>query len=42
MGLRDWKKTKKANGVKAAWFLANSTNVVDMAFYLVGAPVEII
>lgn len=32
---------KKAEGVKDAWFLANSTHVVDLAFYLAGAPSEI-
>jgi predicted dehydrogenase len=31
---------KKAEGVKDAWFLANSTHVVDLAFYLGGAPSE--
>lgn len=29
---------QKAEGVKASWFLANSTHVADMAFYLGGAP----
>lgn len=29
---------KKAVGVKEAWFLANSTHVVDLAFYLGGKP----
>ena len=28
----------KAPGVKEAWFLANSTHVVDLAFYLGGKP----
>lgn len=32
---------KKAKGVKDSWFLANSTHVVDLAFYLGGAPSEI-
>jgi len=32
---------KKAEGVKKKWFLANSTHVVDMAFYLGGLPKEI-
>lgn len=27
--------------VKAAWLLANSSHVIDLAFYLAGAPVEI-
>jgi len=31
----------KAKGVKENWFLANSTHVVDMAFYLGGKPQEI-
>lgn len=31
----------KAPGVKEHWFLANSTHVVDMAFYLGGYPKEI-
>lgn len=31
----------KAEGVKEKWFLANSTHVVDMAFYLGGKPKEI-
>jgi len=31
----------KAEGVKEKWFLANSTHVVDMAFYLGGKPTEI-
>jgi predicted dehydrogenase len=31
----------KADGVKEKWFLANSTHVVDMAFYLGGNPKEI-
>jgi predicted dehydrogenase len=29
------------NRVKNSWFLANSTHVVDLAFYLGGTPVEI-
>jgi len=32
---------EKAAGVKEKWFLANSTHVVDMAFYLGGLPQEI-
>jgi predicted dehydrogenase len=32
---------KKAKGVKVAWFLANSTHIVDLSFYLGGAPSEI-
>ncbi len=31
---------EKAEGVKEKWFLANSTHVVDMAFYLGGNPKE--
>lgn len=31
---------KKAPGVKENWFLANSTHVVDMAFYLMGKPAK--
>jgi predicted dehydrogenase len=31
----------KADGVKEKWFLANSTHVVDMAFYLGGNPKDI-
>lgn len=31
---------QKAEGVKASWFLANSTHVADMAFYLGGKPEE--
>jgi predicted dehydrogenase len=31
-------KLTKAPGVKARWFLANSTHVVDLAFYLGGSP----
>lgn len=31
---------KKAEGVKENWFLANSTHVVDLAFYLLGKPKE--
>jgi predicted dehydrogenase len=34
-------KLEKAPGVKEAWFLANSTHVVDMAFYLGGFPKKI-
>lgn len=29
---------KKADGVKENWFFANSTHVVDLAFYLAGTP----
>lgn len=32
---------EKAPGVKENWFLANSTHVVDLAFYLMGKPKEI-
>ncbi|GAB4284908.1 MAG: hypothetical protein Kow0068_10130 [Marinilabiliales bacterium] len=32
---------KKADGVKERWFLANSTHVVDLAFFLGGSPVRI-
>lgn len=31
---------EKAPGVKENWFFANSTHVVDLAFYLAGAPVD--
>lgn len=31
---------KKAEGVKENWFLANSTHVVDLAFFLMGKPTE--
>lgn len=31
----------KAEGVKENWFLANSTHVADLAFFLAGKPVEI-
>lgn len=31
---------KKAEGVKENWFFANSTHVVDLAFYLAGNPSE--
>lgn len=31
---------EKAPGVKENWFFANSTHVVDLAFYLAGIPVE--
>jgi predicted dehydrogenase len=31
---------QKADGVKAAWLLGNSTHVIDLAFYLGGAPIE--
>ena len=30
----------KADGVKSAWLLANSTHVIDLAFYLGGTPVD--
>ncbi len=32
---------EKEEGVKAQWFLANSTHVIDLAFHLGGAPAEI-
>jgi predicted dehydrogenase len=32
---------QKAEGVKENWFLANSTHVVDLAFYLGGTPKEL-
>lgn len=31
---------KKAKGVKENWFFANSTHVVDLAFYIAGLPKE--
>jgi len=31
---------KKAPGIKENWFFANSTHVVDLAFYLAGEPVD--
>lgn len=31
---------KKADGVKSNWFFANSTHVIDLAFYLAGKPVN--
>jgi predicted dehydrogenase len=31
---------KKADGVKENWFFANSTHVVDLAFYLAGKPID--
>ncbi len=31
---------EKGAGVKEKWFLANSTHVVDLVFYLTGLPVE--
>jgi predicted dehydrogenase len=34
-------RISKAEGVKENWFLANSTHVVDLAFYLGGKPREI-
>jgi predicted dehydrogenase len=41
----EWSNTieglKKDNEVKSNWFLANSTHVVDMAFFLGGKPEEI-
>ncbi|OYO31195.1 Gfo/Idh/MocA family protein [Janthinobacterium sp. PC23-8] len=30
----------KADGVKEAWLLGNSTHVIDLAFYLGGTPIE--
>jgi predicted dehydrogenase len=30
----------KANGVKENWFFANSTHVVDLAFYIAGQPFD--
>jgi predicted dehydrogenase len=30
----------KASGVKENWFFANSTHVVDLAFYLAGKPID--
>jgi len=30
----------KADGVKSAWLLGNSTHVIDLAFYLGGKPVD--
>lgn len=35
------KDLQKAQGVKEKWFLANSTHVVDLAFYLGGKPKEL-
>ena len=32
---------QKAPGVKENWFFANSTHVVDLAFFLAGKPVEL-
>lgn len=41
----EWSHTirplEKAEGVKEAWFLANSTHVVDLAFFLGGKPKEL-
>lgn len=37
----DIKDLRKAEGVKEKWFLANSTHVVDLAFYLGGKPKEL-
>lgn len=37
----DIKDLRKAEGVKEKWFLANSTHVVDLAFYLGGKPKQI-
>lgn len=31
---------KKASGVKENWFFANSTHVIDLAFFLAGKPVK--
>jgi predicted dehydrogenase len=31
---------RKAEGVKENWFFANSTHVVDLAFYIAGAPIN--
>ena len=31
---------KKTNVIKESWFLANSTHVVDLAFYMAGLPAE--
>jgi len=31
---------EKAPGVKENWFFANSTHVVDLAFYMAGAPLD--
>jgi predicted dehydrogenase len=40
----EWSHTieplKKAEGVKENWFFANSTHVIDLAFYLGGLPKE--
>ncbi|MDA8226238.1 MAG: Gfo/Idh/MocA family oxidoreductase [Desulfitobacterium hafniense] len=33
---------EKASGVKEQWFLANSTHVADLAFYLAGKPKELV
>lgn len=33
-------KIKKGMGIKEKWFLANSTHVVDLAFFLGGTPLE--
>lgn len=30
----------KADGIKPAWLLANSTHVIDLAFYLGGSPID--
>jgi predicted dehydrogenase len=35
------KDIPKAPGIKENWFLANSTHVVDLAFFLAGTPSEI-
>ena len=32
----------KVQGVKENWFFANSTHVIDLAFYLAGSPKEIV
>ena len=31
---------KKAEGVKENWFFANSTHIVDLAFFIAGKPVD--
>jgi len=35
-------KIQKAEGVKENWFLANSTHVADLAFYIAGVPAEMV
>jgi predicted dehydrogenase len=32
---------EKANGVKENWFFANSTHVIDLAFYFANSPIEL-